>query len=90
MKGVGHIYQQTFIDTYAKVALAKLYDCKTPITAADLVNSRRAGEHVGKCLNHTFGRPFELIRLGKSTKFMQSKSATWRISLSPPPARVFN
>ena len=39
-KGVGRIYQQTFIDTYAKVALAKLYDRKTPITAADLVNDR--------------------------------------------------
>ena len=36
MKGVGRIYQQTFIDTYAKVALAKLYDRKTPTTAADL------------------------------------------------------
>jgi hypothetical protein len=35
MKGVGRIYQQTFIDTYAKVAFAKLYDRKTPITAAD-------------------------------------------------------
>jgi transposase InsO family protein len=40
MKGVGRIYQQTFIDTYAKVAFAKLYDRKTPITAADLVNDR--------------------------------------------------
>ena len=40
MKGVGRIYQQTFIDTYAKVAHAKLYDRKTPITAADLVNDR--------------------------------------------------
>jgi hypothetical protein len=28
MKGVGRIYQQTFIDTYAKVAFAKLYDRK--------------------------------------------------------------
>ena len=36
MKGVERIYQQTFIDTYAKVAFAKLYDRKTPITAADL------------------------------------------------------
>src|SRR4030095_16264385 len=26
LKGVGRIYQQTFIDTYAKVAFAKLYD----------------------------------------------------------------
>ena len=40
LKGVGRIYQQTFIDTYAKVAAAKLYDRKTPITAADLLNDR--------------------------------------------------
>ncbi len=40
LKGVGRIYQQTFIDTYSKVACAKLYDRKTPITAADLLNDR--------------------------------------------------
>ena len=40
LKGVGRVYQQTFIDTYAKVACAKLYDRKTPITAADLLNDR--------------------------------------------------
>jgi hypothetical protein len=40
MKGVGRIYQQTFIDTYSKVTFAKLYDRKTPITAADLLNDR--------------------------------------------------
>jgi len=40
LKGVGRIYQQTFIDTYAKVAMAKLYDRKTPLTAADLLNHR--------------------------------------------------
>jgi hypothetical protein len=40
MKGVGRIYQQTFVDTYSKVACAKLYDRKTPITAADLLNDR--------------------------------------------------
>jgi transposase InsO family protein len=40
MKGVGRIYQQTFIDTYTKVAFAKLYDRKTPITAAELLNDR--------------------------------------------------
>jgi hypothetical protein len=40
MKGVGRIYQQTFIDTYSKVVCAKLYDRKTPITAADLLNDR--------------------------------------------------
>src|SRR5215212_5654867 len=40
LKGVGRVYQQTFIDTYSKVAFAKLYDRKTPITAADLLNDR--------------------------------------------------
>ena len=39
-RGVGRIYQQTFIDTYTKVSFAKLYDRKTPITAADLLNDR--------------------------------------------------
>ena len=40
LKGVGRIYQQTFIDPYSKVAFAKLYTEKTPITAADLLNDR--------------------------------------------------
>jgi transposase InsO family protein len=40
LKGVGRVYQQTAIDTYAKVAFAKLYDRKTPLTAADLMNDR--------------------------------------------------
>jgi len=40
LKGVGRVYQQTFIDTYSKVGFAKLYDRKTPITAADLLNDR--------------------------------------------------
>jgi hypothetical protein len=40
MKGVGQIYQQTFVDTYSKVAFCKLYDRKTPITAADLLNDK--------------------------------------------------
>ena len=39
MKGVGRIYQQTFIDN-SKVTFAKLYDRKTPITAAYLLNDR--------------------------------------------------
>lgn len=40
LKGVGRIYQQTFVDTYSKVAHCKLYTNKTPITAADLLNDR--------------------------------------------------
>ena len=37
-KGVGCVYQQTCIDTYAKVVHCKLYTTKTPITAAGLLN----------------------------------------------------
>ena len=40
LKGVGRIYQQTFVDTYSKWATAKLYSTKTPITSADLLNDR--------------------------------------------------
>ena len=40
LKGVGRIYQQTFIDTYSKVGFAKLYDRKTALTAADLLNDQ--------------------------------------------------
>jgi transposase InsO family protein len=40
LKGVGRIYQQTFIDTYSKVGFAKLYDRKTPVTAAELLNDQ--------------------------------------------------
>ena len=36
LKGVGRIYQQTFIDTYTKVSFAKLYDRQTPITSSFL------------------------------------------------------
>ena len=38
LKGVGRIYKETLIDTYSKVVFAKLYDRKTPMTAADLLN----------------------------------------------------
>jgi transposase InsO family protein len=40
LKGVGRVYQQTFVDTYCKVAHAKLYTSKTAITAADLLNEK--------------------------------------------------
>ena len=40
LKGVGRIYQQTFIDTYSKVAFCKLYTAKSAITAADMLNDR--------------------------------------------------
>lgn len=40
IKGVGRIYQQTFIDTYSRVAFAKLYTSKHAVTAADILNDR--------------------------------------------------
>lgn len=40
IKGVGRIYQQTFIDTYTKTAFAKLYDRKNALVAADLLNDQ--------------------------------------------------
>ena len=40
LKGVGRIYQQTYVDTYYKVAHCKLNTTKTPITAADLHNDK--------------------------------------------------
>jgi transposase InsO family protein len=52
LKGVGRIYQQTFIDTYAKVAMLKLYDRKNALVAADLLNDRVLPffEEQGLCL----------------------------------------
>lgn len=40
IKGVGRIYQQTFIDTYTRVADVKLYDRKNALVAADVLNDR--------------------------------------------------
>ncbi|QGP50780.1 putative transposase OrfB [Piscirickettsia salmonis] len=38
MKGVGRIYQQTFVDTYSRVAFACLYTEKNAVTAAHALN----------------------------------------------------
>jgi len=38
--GVERFYQQTYVDTYCKLAHANLYTTKTPITAVDLLNDR--------------------------------------------------
>jgi hypothetical protein len=54
LKGVGRVYQQTFIDTYAKVGFAKLYDRKTPITAADLLNDRVLPSQPVHCATEQF------------------------------------
>jgi transposase InsO family protein len=40
IKSIGRIYQQTFVDTYSKVAFVKLYDRKNALVAADVLNDR--------------------------------------------------
>jgi len=40
IKSIGRIYQQTFVDTYTKVAICKLYDRKNALVAADTLNDR--------------------------------------------------
>src|SRR4051794_26658710 len=40
IKGVGKIYQQTFIDTYTRVAFVKVYDRKNALVAADMLNDK--------------------------------------------------
>ncbi len=40
IKGVGYIYQQTFIDTYSKVVFTKLYDRKNALVATDMLNDQ--------------------------------------------------
>jgi len=40
IKGVDRIYQQTFIDSYCKTVMVKLYDRKHAITAGDMLNDR--------------------------------------------------
>jgi hypothetical protein len=59
LKGVGRIYQQTFIDTYAKVAFAKLYDRKTPITAAEILNDRVVP--FGTCIVHLLRHSLDFV-----------------------------
>ena len=60
---MGRIYQQTFIDTYSKVAFAKLYDTKTPLTAADLLNDR-----VGPFFE-THGIPLSRVLTDRGTEY---------------------
>ena len=48
IKGVGRIYQQTFIDTYFKVAMVKPCDRKHAITAADMISDLALPFHEGQ------------------------------------------
>lgn len=40
LKGVGRVYQQTYIDSYSKHAICKLYTAKNALPAADILNDR--------------------------------------------------
>lgn len=40
LKGIGRIYQQTFVDTYSKHAICKLYTMRNSLVAADMLNDR--------------------------------------------------
>jgi len=40
IKGVGKIYQQTFIDSYCKIAFAHIYDRKNALVATHLLNNK--------------------------------------------------
>src|SRR3954447_1946473 len=40
IKGVGKIFQQTFIDTYTRVGFVKVYDRKNALVAADMLNDK--------------------------------------------------
>jgi transposase InsO family protein len=76
LKGVGRIYQQTFIDTYAKVAFAKLYDRKTPITAAEILNDRVVpfyDEH---------GIPLSRVLTDRGTEFCGTQSHEYELYLA--------
>lgn len=39
-KGIGKVYGQVFIDSYSRVADVKLYEDKTALTSADMLNDR--------------------------------------------------
>ena len=40
IKGIGKIYQQTFIDTYSRYAMAKVYTDKNALVAAEMLNDK--------------------------------------------------
>jgi len=86
LKGVGRIYQQTFIDTYTKVAFAKLYDRKHAITAADTLNDRVLPffeEHGVPLLRILTDQGANIAETARRT----SMRCTWILKTSSIPAR---
>ena len=86
LKGVGRVYQQTFIDTYAKVGFAKLYDRKTPITAADLLNDRVSPfyeENASRCSVFSLTEARNIVAIPSITN--TNSISPSRISTTPEP-----
>ena len=88
LKGVGRVYQQTFIDTYARVGFAKLYDRKTPITAADLLNDRVIPFY------EEHGIPLQRVLTDRGTEYCgtmtgmnTSSTWPWKTSITREPKR---
>jgi len=70
IKGVGHIYQQTFIDTYTKVAFCKLYDRKNALAAADALNI--GGDPVLRLARH----PASACAYGQGQRILRKQGAS--------------
>src|ERR1700722_7365844 len=85
IKSVGRIYQQTFLDTYSRVAFAELYDRKNALVAADMLNDRVLPffeEHKFPLFRVLIAEPNTAANASTT-----SISCTWRWRISITPAR---
>lgn len=85
IKSVGRIYQQTFLDTYTKVAFAKLYDRKNALVAARTCS-------MTACYRSSRSRKFRCFACSPIAALNTAASASttsisctwpWRISITP-------
>ena len=80
IKGVGRIYQQTFIDTYSRIAFAKVYDRKTALVAADTLNDKVLPffqQHDIPLMRGNKPVKFCLVITKNKNKFVQLKSCIY-------------
>lgn len=87
VKGVGRIYQQTVIDTYANVAFAKLYDTKTPITAAEILNDRVVPFYDEHGIKLRWVSPIAAPNFAAMRRTNMSSISRSRISITPAPGQ---
>lgn len=79
---MGRIYQQTFIDTYSKVAFAKLYDIKTPrVQSRDVTQDARRGGRAARSWPglRSDDRPDEARLCGLEYVPVSLATPTWRL-----------